>query len=171
MSICGARAQEAVELLPGEHVYEVVVEVEAPELWWPVGHGEQTLHELVVEVVSPDARERRVAPIGFRRVEVNQDSHPDGGRFFKLRVNNRPIFCKGGNLVPDQIPARTDRAHYDSLIALALEANFNFLRVWGGGFYEDDHFYELCDRCGSFQFLAGLHVRRPNSGHRSASPR
>src|SRR5690606_30686417 len=68
---------------------------------------------------------------------------------FVVTVNNRRVFCKGGNTAPlDTIPNRIDRARYQTLIDRALEENFNFLRVNGVGLYESDDFYDLCDRAG-----------------------
>jgi len=75
--------------------------------------------------------------VGFRRVVINQDTHPEQGRYFIIEINGRKIFAKGGNYVPaDMIFARVDRARCEALIERALEANFNLLRVWGGGQYE-----------------------------------
>lgn len=142
--------ETGIEVRPGVQCCEVELQVPNPRLWWPVGHGLQHLYELQVQV-QVEGREiaQRTLSIGFRRVRVNQEPHPDGGRFFVLEVNNRRIFCKGGNFVPaDLVPARIDRKRYDRLTDLALESNFNMLRVWGGGLYESDDFYELCDRKG-----------------------
>ncbi len=139
-----------VEIGPGRQCLEAVVEVPAPELWWPRGHGAQPLYTvhavLTVEedVVAEDSRR-----VGFRHVRINQDRHPDQGRWFVLEINGRPIFCKGGNFVPaDMIFARLDRSRYSTLIDRAEEANFNLLRIWGGGLYESDDFYEICDERG-----------------------
>lgn len=146
----GVKAVGAVEIKPGLHPCEVRAEVPSPKLWWPVGHGPQNLYTLRV-TLSAGGRVigERTARIGFRRIVVNQDPHPQGGRYFILEVNNRRIFAKGGNFVPaDMIFARLDRERYDRLTRLALEANFNLLRVWGGGLYESDEFYELCDERG-----------------------
>jgi beta-mannosidase len=107
-------------------------------------------YDVAVSVVVDGAIvDRRVKRVGFRHVRFNQGPHPSGGRYFGLEVNGKPIFCKGANFVPaDMIFARIDRARYEALVGLALEANFNFLRVWGGGLYEADDFYELCDERG-----------------------
>lgn len=146
----GPEASADIEVKPGLHPYEVKLDVERPQLWWPVGHGEQRLYELGVSAsVGGQSVGQRVKRVGFRHVRVNQDAHPERGRYFVFEVNGRPIFCKGANFVPaDMIFARLDRARYDALTDLALEANFNFLRVWGGGLYENDEFFELCDRKG-----------------------
>jgi beta-mannosidase len=138
------------EIRPGMNVCEATLEIPNPDLWWPVGHGEPTLYTLKTTlVVGGRIVEQDTKRIGFRHVRVNQDPHPAGGSFFRFEINGKPIFCKGANFVPaDMIFARLDRDRYESLINLALEANFNFLRVWGGGLYESDDFYDLCDSRG-----------------------
>ena len=87
---------------------------------------------------------------GVRHVEVDQSPAADGrGTHFILRINGRPVFAKGGNFVPaDMITANITRKRYETLIGRALQANFNMRRVWGGGLYESDVFYELCDTHG-----------------------
>ena len=148
------RVEVTGKLRPGANVLtvpvEVTLQVPNPPLWWPVGHGPQTLHTLRATLRSGDTQiAKRDAAIGFRHVHIRQDPHPSSGRFFVLEVNGRPIFCKGGNFVPaDLITQRIDRDRYDRLTDLALEQNFNFLRVWGGGLYESDDFFERCDRKG-----------------------
>jgi beta-mannosidase len=146
-----ARGQSQTEL-PAEDTgcLECTVELEHPHLWWPVGHGSQPLYSVRIEVkadgVIVASTSRRVA---FRRVRVNQDPHPVEGRWFRFEINGKPIFAKGGNLVPaDIILARLDADRYRSLVERALEANFNTLRVWGGGLYEADVLYDLCDELG-----------------------
>lgn len=147
---CGVTASSSFNIKPGLHAEEVELVVKHPRLWWPVGHGEQALHDLRVRVeVDGEVRFERTMQIGFRHVRVNQQPHPRQGRYFVIEVNRKPIFCKGGNFVPaDMIFMRSDRERHDRLTDLALEANFNLLRVWGGGRYESDDFYELCDRKG-----------------------
>jgi len=146
----GGSVSTTLEIRPGLHRYEAALEVRAPRLWWPAGHGAPSLYEVRAELAAGGRTvDRRTARIGFRHIEINQKPHPDGGRYFHFVVNGRPVFCKGANWVPaDMIFARCDRKRYDRLTALAREANFNLLRVWGGGLYESDDFYDLCDRRG-----------------------
>ncbi len=146
----GQSVTTPVEIKTGLHAVEAALEVENPRLWWPVGHGSPDRYTLKVSLsVGGKIVAERSARIGFRHVEVDQSAHPVSGSYFIVRVNGRPIFCKGGNFVPaDMIVSRTDRKRYERLIELALESNFNFLRVWGGGQYETDDFYELCDEKG-----------------------
>ena len=135
---------------PGPNRPTAGLDVPAPELWWPVGHGAQRLYEVEVTVTQgqqPVAQCRR--RIGFRHVRINQEPHPVRGTYFVLEVNKKPIFVKGSNFVPaDIIDCRVTREKIETLIERALEANFNCLRIWGGGLYQSDAFYELCDARG-----------------------
>jgi beta-mannosidase len=145
-----ATAEAEIQVAPGLNPYEVTVRVDRPKLWWPVGHGEQPLYRLRA-VVSAGGKElaTREARIGFRRVRIDQSPHPVSGSNFIVEINNRRVFCKGGNFVPaDLFRAAITKERYRSLVDLALEANFNLLRVWGGGLYESDAFYDLCDERG-----------------------
>ncbi len=139
-----------VEVLPGPNCIELPVQVAEPRLWWPIQHGAQELYQVKVmlrvggEVIAVDSRK-----IGFRHVSVNQSPHPQGGSYFVFEINHKPIFVKGGNFVPaDMLYSRLDRERYATLIDRAVEANFNMLRIWGGGLYESDDFYEICDERG-----------------------
>jgi len=146
----GLRAECDVTVSPGEGFVQCEFTVADPPLWWPVGHGDQPLQTLraTLEIGGREVA-TRTTRLAFRRVVVNQRPHPVDGRYFVIEVNNRPIFAKGGNFVPaDQIFFRCDRARYETLVDRALEANFNMLRVWGGGLYESDEFYDVCDRRG-----------------------
>jgi len=146
----GREAESEVEIRPGLQAVEARVSLDAPKLWWPIGHGEQPLYAvratLTVEgAVVADETKR----VGFRRVRVNQDPHPEGGSYFVIEINGKPVFCRGGNFAPAElIFARLNRARYETLVERAIEANFNLLRVWGGGLYESDDLYGLCDERG-----------------------
>ncbi len=139
-----------VEITKGMQRIEAECRIDAPQLWWPAGHGEQTLYEVTVQLWVVDSKiGEHCKRIGFRKLKINQDPHPSGGKYFYIEVNGRPTFAKGANFVPaDMIFSRADRPRYETLLDRALEANFNFLRVWGGGLYETDDFYELCDEKG-----------------------
>jgi beta-mannosidase len=118
--------------------------IETPQLWWPAGMGPQTLYEFVVSVGGIEERRR----IGLRRLELV--SEPDAaGRSFKFVVNGRDVFCRGANWIPaDALPGRITREKTADLLRSAVAANMNMLRVWGGGQYEPDWFYDLCDELG-----------------------
>lgn len=146
----GVHVEMPVEIKHGEQVLEAVAEVVRPDLWWPVNHGAQPLYEVKATLTVGGLKMSETRKkVGFRHVRVNQDPHPEKGRYFIIEINGRPVFAKGGNMVPaDMIFARIDRKRYETLVDRALESNFNFLRVWGGGLYESDDFYEICDEKG-----------------------
>ncbi len=139
-----------VQIESGLNPIEAVLQVSHPELWWPVGYGKQKRYEVRVSLsVGKQKIGEKSARIGFRHMAVNQSPHPEKGHYFIIEINGRKIFMKGANFVPmDMILVRTDRKRYDQATDLALEANFNLLRVWGGGLYETDDFYDLCDEKG-----------------------
>ena len=134
----------------GETTAVLELAVPEPRLWWPRGYGEPARYPL--EVALGDASGRVLdtwsARIGFRTVEV--DIAPDeSGIPFILKVNSRPVSVRGVNWIPDDaFPSRVDRDRYAERIDQALGAGVNLLRVWGGGTYESDDFYELCDERG-----------------------
>ena len=124
--------------------------IEDPKIWWPAGDGAQPLYLLQIELLSP---ERTIADtgslrLGLRTIELRQEQD-EWGHTFMFVVNNTPIFAKGANWVPaDQFPSRVASDTYTNLISGAARCNMNMLRVWGGGIYEDDRFYDLCDEYG-----------------------
>ena len=167
-----------VTLAPGVSAGVVVVEVPDAQLWWPLGHGNQPLYDLTVTLDGPDGALGRVERrIGFRTVEV--DTEPDAyGTPFTLVVNGRPLFAKGANWVPDDhFLTRVDAGRYSRRIAQAVAANVNLLRVWGGGIYESEDFYEACDAAGvmvwqDFLFAcAGYPEEEPIAGEVAAEAR
>ena len=120
-----------------------------PELWWPNGYGAQPLYHVRVELRRGEILlEARAYQLGLRTIELRQQ--PDEwGRSFTFVVNGLPIFAKGSNWIPaDSFPTRLTDSHLEELIRSAAETNQNMLRVWGGGFYEEERFYDLCDRYG-----------------------
>ncbi len=137
---------------------QVTPTVENPAIWWPAGYGEQPLYEVIVRL-GEDERRFRTA---FREIEVVNE--PDEwGRSFHFRVNRRAIWAKGANWIPvDAFPSRQTPEVYRRLLTDAREANMNMIRVWGGGQYEPDHFYDLCDELGllvwqDFMFSCSLY--------------
>ncbi|MBE6382937.1 MAG: hypothetical protein E7049_08010 [Lentisphaerae bacterium] len=120
------------------------VEIDNPPLWWPNGEGEQNLYEYTVDVNG----EKLTRRIGLRKLEVLSEKD-DIGKSLAFRVNNRRIFAKGANWIPcDALEGRQTPERYRDLLASAKAANMNMIRVWGGGQYEKDLFYDLCDEMG-----------------------
>ncbi|MFD0820608.1 glycoside hydrolase family 2 protein [Micromonospora zhanjiangensis] len=118
-------------------------------LWWPHDLGDQPRYELAVELaaagVGLDTWRRR---IGFRTVELRTAPDADGTPFAFV-VNGREIFVRGANWIPDDcFLSRVDRPRYAARVRQAVDANITLLRVWGGGCYESDDFYDVCDELG-----------------------
>ena len=120
-----------------------------PQIWWPNGYGAQPLYRVSAELHQADLLlDQREYRLGLRTIELRQQ--PDEwGRSFTFVVNGLPVFAKGSNWIPaDSFPTRISDAYLEGLIRAAVETHQNMLRVWGGGFYEDERFYDLCDRYG-----------------------
>ncbi|WP_435178063.1 glycoside hydrolase family 2 protein [Actinacidiphila sp. bgisy145] len=134
---------------PGTDRLTVGCEVPGARLWWPRGYGEQPLYACEVTVLDGaeplDTWQRR---IGFRTVEL--DTAPDAhGSAFTLRVNGTALFARGVNWIPDDaFPSRVDAPRYRARLAQAAAAGVDLVRVWGGGIYESDDFYDACDELG-----------------------
>lgn len=139
-------------LSPGTTETTLTLRVPDVELWWPRGYGEPALYDLAVELRTPDARDGALdtwrRKIGFRTVAVSTPAD-DAGIGFGVEVNGQPVFVKGANWIPDDaFPHRVDRARYARRVEQAAGAGCNLLRVWGGGLYESEDFYSLCDQSG-----------------------
>ncbi len=133
-----------------------------PELWWPAGQGAQVLHDLTLTMGEVTETRR----IGLRDLKLI--SQPDAaGRSFGFRVNGRDVFAKGANWIPaDALHGRTSRDATRDLLQSAVDAHMNMIRVWGGGRYEPDWFYDLCDEMGlmvwqDFMFACHLYPSTP----------
>ncbi|TDD49760.1 glycoside hydrolase family 2 protein [Kribbella antibiotica] len=129
---------------PGTESVVLTSTVADVELWWPRGHGAQPLYDVSV-AAGDDSWTGRV---GFRDITMNVAPDKDGGPFV-LSVNGKPIYVRGANWIPDDaFVTRLNRSTYETSIQDALDAGMNLLRVWGGGIYETDDFYDICDEQG-----------------------
>ena len=113
--------------------------------WWPNGEGKAVLYPLNLTIGSQEVSKR----IGFRTLVVKTEEDAEGGKGMVFSVNGRDIFAKGANWIPmDAFMGRLKRDRYEQLLQYAMDANMNMLRIWGGGLYEKEDFYELCDEKG-----------------------
>ncbi len=128
-----------------EEMLHCSVLIEDPQLWWCNGLGAQPLYIIELAAANYD---KCVKTVGLRTIKL--DTSPDGwGNQFRFEVNGVPVFAKGANWIPsDSFVTRTSFETLEFYIRSAKRANMNMLRVWGGGRYESDEFYELCDRYG-----------------------
>ncbi|MDR3247941.1 MAG: hypothetical protein LBT39_04055, partial [Treponema sp.] len=144
--------EKTVELyLPGgANFYEEEIAVDAPKLWWPNGYGEQNLYTVNAQVTcrgSVSKMDEKL--IGIRTITVDHSKRPDATRNFRFVVNGVAVYCKGGNWVPtDSVYLRTPLEKYRVLVEEAKEQHFTMLRMWGGGVYEPDYFYDQCSKNG-----------------------
>ncbi len=145
----GQEIVRPIRVPAGESLHELTITVDRPRLWWPLGHGEQYLYIVECALDAGGEKQAVTRRTGVRRVEIDQSPHPETGRYCTLRINNRPIFCKGGNWVPaDMLYSTVDEKRYRELVDLAVAANFNTLRVWGGGLFADHALCRACDEKG-----------------------
>lgn len=122
--------------------------IKNPKLWWPNGMGEPFLYSFLLKASTQKVFADTLIRIGLRDIKLVQNKDTVGVGFF-FRVNGKDVFMKGANYIPqDNFPARVSNQQYSQLIENAKAANMNMLRVWGGGFYENDIFYDLCDENG-----------------------
>jgi beta-mannosidase len=129
----------------------ITLTIANPQRWWPVGHGDHPLYPLEVELVDDaghtfDTASRR---IGLRTSELDTEKDEIGRRFV-LKVNGKPIYAKGSNWIPEDVfPWRAvEPGRCRDRLQKAIDANMNIMRIWGGGYYETDAFYDICDEIG-----------------------
>lgn len=134
-----------------QSLYNTNVKIESPNLWWPIGYGSQSLYSVSATLQGESyVVDRRELQVGIRKIElVQRPLSSTAGETFFFRVNNQPIFCMGTNWIPCHTqPALMTPELYRQNLKYAIENNNNMIRVWGGGIYEGDEFYNYCDKHG-----------------------
>ena len=140
-------ASEPVSIL--NQKANIGITVENPQLWWPNDYGEQPLYQVSIQLLqNNNLEDEQQYQLGLRTIELRQA--PDQwGKSFTFVVNGKPIFAKGSDWIPaDSFPTRITDDYLEMLIKAAADTHQNMLRVWGGGFFEEERFYDLCDRYG-----------------------
>lgn len=134
-----------VIIIPETTAAEKVITIEHPQLWWPNGLGKQPLYRVTVRLATGDTRTWR---IGLRTMTVSREKDEWGEEFCHV-VNGVKVFAMGADYIPeDNILARVTPERTRRLLEDCKAANFNAIRVWGGGYYPDDAFYDICDELG-----------------------
>ena len=134
---------------PGQDYQSALIHIKEPLLWWPNGYGEQNFYQLDVSLNFGDEEiDHQQKSFGIRTVHLNRQDDKSGQKF-QFEVNGKSVYIKGANWVGVSILAGDASAKdYEKFLVAAKDANFNMLRVWGGGYYENEEFYNLCDRLG-----------------------
>jgi len=155
--------EETIALAQGLNRIPLKFIINNPQLWWTNGLGNPNLYHFEFDInkggkkICSDS-----CKVGIRTIELLQ--RPDSvGKSFYFKLNGVPVFMKGANYIPaDNFIPRVSKNDYEKLINTAVDCNMNMLRVWGGGIYEDDNFYDLCDEKGilvwqDFMFACGMY--------------
>lgn len=144
-----ATATRDTDLHPGVNYIELPITIKNPELWYPAGYGGQPMYSFHADIaIGGVIQDRDVVHTGLRSVVLRRA--PDKwGRSFEFVVNGIPIFAKGADVTPlDKFPTEITAGRARSILQSVKDANMNMIRLWGGGIYETQAFYDLCDRLG-----------------------
>jgi beta-mannosidase len=138
-----------VSVHAGRNVIDLPIEIQKPKLWYPAGYGEQPLYNFTAQVTMIGQRiDERKVKAGLRSIVLHRELDK-WGRSFEFIVNGIPVFAKGADVIPfDSFPNRVTTANYRRILQSARDANMNMIRHWGGGYYENDEFYAICDELG-----------------------
>ncbi len=158
MTLAGVTANAVIK----RGVARAELVIDDPVLWWPAGAGRQVLHDLVLTYKAQ--KEHRKCGLRDARLVTQKDA---AGLGFKFAINGRDIFARGANWIPaDALAGRITPAKTRDLLQSAVDANMNMIRVWGGGRYEPDWFYDLCDELGLMvwqDFMFSCHIYPANA--------
>lgn len=139
---------KAFTLKEGSNHCILPLELSKPRRWFPAGYGQQPLYDFSVRVISGNDKDEAHTRVGLRTLELRRD-RDQWGRSFEFVVNGIPVFAKGADIVPfDSFASRVTDERYRLMLQAAKDANMNMVRLWGGGYYESDQFYDLCDELG-----------------------
>lgn len=153
---------QKLEIFEGKQIYPVEFSIKNPELWWCNGLGKSKLYDIKVQVSTKFRVEERDVKAGLRDIEFHNNDDNEGQEFY-FALNGVPVFAKGANWIPaEYFNGSNSYRNYLDLLVMAKEANHNMIRIWGGGIYENDDFYNICDSLGimvwqDFMFANGMY--------------
>ncbi|TKG93428.1 glycoside hydrolase family 2 protein [Puteibacter caeruleilacunae] len=159
-------ATQQVQLKKGTHTYEIKLNIANPELWWTNGLGEATLYQFTGKLKTDAGKDSISHQVGLRDVKIIREKDKDGKCLY-VKLNGIPVFMKGANYIPaDAFLDRVTPEKYEKIVKTAYDCNHNMLRVWGGGIYEKEIFYDLCDKYGilvwqDFMFACNMYPGHP----------
>jgi beta-mannosidase len=168
----GAVAASRPVALDADRQGRITFSIPDPQLWWTPELGGQPLYALTTRLLHGDVEvDRRAQRVGLRTITLDTSPDPDepGANFFRFVLNGTPIFARGANWIPaSSFVGALTRADYEPLVRAAADANMNMLRVWGGGLYEHDAFYDLCDELGLLVWQDFMFACAPYPEHEPA---
>jgi len=139
----------SVELHIGLNRIDLPIEISSPQLWFPAGYGAQPLYKFNAQLqIGTRTEDHASARAGLRSIVLRRDLD-QWGRSFEFIINGIPVFGKGADVIPfDSFPTRVTTEQYRRILQSAVDANMNMIRHWGGGYYETQEFYDICDELG-----------------------
>ena len=161
------RSKEKLNFEKGGHTIKEELKIENPALWFPNGMGEQNRYKITVKAHGITSDDMATHTVGLRHIELIRERDSIGEKF-EFHVNGIPVFMKGTNWIPaESFPSSMTPEKYRNLLEACKESHMNMIRIWGGGIYEDDIFYELCDEMGilvwqDFMFAGAIY---PDDDH------
>lgn len=149
--VCNGRVltQTKTEAKAGQNRLLLPFSIKNPKLWWSKGLGEPHLYAFTIRLKKEgETKAEQTVRTGLRSLKLIREKDEKGETFY-FELNGQPVFAKGTNMIPNDIfLPRIGREGYEKVVQDAANANMNMIRIWGGGIYEDDYFYELCDQHG-----------------------
>jgi beta-mannosidase len=152
-----------ISLKKGKHTYIVPIEIINPKLWWTHNLGKPYLYNFNFQLISDGKiKDERSIKKGIRTIKLITKKDSIGASFY-FELNGKPVYAKGANYIPqNSFQNKVTNTHYEKLLSDVVDSNMNMLRVWGGGIYENDIFYDLCDKKGiliwqDFMFACALY--------------
>ncbi|UAM99024.1 glycoside hydrolase family 2 protein [Polaribacter litorisediminis] len=140
---------QKIEIKKGIHTYKVPIEIENPTLWWTHNLGNPYLYQFDFRLIyDKKIKDEKSIKKGIRTIKLITKKDTIGESFY-FELNGKPVYMKGANYIPqNSFQNKVSNQHYEKLLSDVAESNMNILRVWGGGIYENDIFYDLCDEKG-----------------------
>lgn len=149
INVASKETLQKIEIKKGIHTYKIPVEIENPTLWWTHNLGNPYLYQFDFQLIyDKKVKDQKSIKKGIRTIKLITKKDPIGESFY-FELNGKPVYLKGANYIPqNSFQNNVTNQHYKKLLSDVVESNMNMLRVWGGGIYENDIFYDLCDEKG-----------------------
>ncbi len=144
-----SEVSRVVQLQSGVNRVVLPIDIANPSLWFPAGYGAQPIYKFNAQLkMGKQLQDETTAKTGLRSIVLRRELD-QWGRSFEFLVNGIPVFGKGADVIPfDSFPTRVTTQQYRQVLQSAVDANMNMIRHWGGGYYETDEFYDICDELG-----------------------